>query len=148
MKKVEFSTTINAPAEQVWQALWEDANYRNWTSAFSEGSHADTDWKEGSKVLFLDGKGSGMFSTVAKNIPNKFMSFKHLGVVKDGVEQPADAETEQWAGALENYTLTENNGSTKLTVDIDVAGDFETYFNDTFPKALERVKELAEGSTK
>jgi len=51
---------------------------------FAAGSYAKTDnWKEGSKVLFLDGKGQGMVSTVAKNKPNEYMSFKHLGEVKD-----------------------------------------------------------------
>ena len=95
MDKMKFSTTINAPKEKVWKILWDDETYRKWTSVFSEGSYAQTDWKEGSKVLFLDGKGSGMVSKIETSRPNEFMSFLHLGVVKDGVE---DTESEEVKG--------------------------------------------------
>ena len=69
LKKISFSTTINAPKEKVWNVLWNDETYKAWTSVFSEGSCAVSDWNEGSKILFLDGKGSGMYSTIAKKIP-------------------------------------------------------------------------------
>ena len=145
MEKINFSATINAPREKVWKVLWDDASYRNWTSAFTEGSYAETDnWKEGSKVLFLDPKGSGMVSMVAKNEPNEFMSFKHLGVVKDGIEDTKSETVQGWAGARENYTLTDENGKTKLIVDMDSTEEFKDYFLKTWPVALEKVKELAE----
>jgi hypothetical protein len=66
MEKMKFQTLINASKEKLWDTLWSDESYRAWTSAFMEGSMAETDWKEGSKVLFLDGKGSGMVSRIAK----------------------------------------------------------------------------------
>ncbi len=62
MEKINFSISINAPKEKVWRTLWEDETYRKWTSVFSPTSYVDTDWKEGSKVLFLDGQDSGMVS--------------------------------------------------------------------------------------
>ena len=93
MEKINFSTHINAPKEKVWEILWNLDSYRAWTSAFYEGSYAKTDnWKEGSKVLFLGPTGSGMVSMVAANKPNEYMSFKHLGEVKNGVE---DTTSEQ-----------------------------------------------------
>lgn len=145
MKKVNFSVKINAPKEKVWKALWDDASYRKWTGVFSEGSHAVTDWKEGSSVLFLGGEGDGMFSTIAKNIPNEFMSIRHLGIVKGGKEQPDDDETKKWSGALENYTLQEKNGLTEVHIEMDMSEEHENYFNETFPKALAALKSLAEG---
>ena len=144
MKKLNFSIEIKAPKEKVWRILWDDITYRKWTGAFSEGSYAVSDWEEGSKILFLSPNGEGMFSTIAKKIPNEFMSFKHLGTVKAGVEQPETDETKSWSGSTENYKLEGNDGVTKLAVDMDVTEDFEQYFQDTFPKALERVKDLAE----
>ncbi len=144
MEKLNFKTSINAPKEKVWKTLWDDASYRKWTSAFSEGSHADTDWKEGSKVLFLDGKGDGMVSRIETIRPNEFMSFKHLGEVKNGVEDTESDKVKGWAGALENYTLKEVNGTTELTVEMDMNEDFKDYFVGTFPKALEQVKILSE----
>ena len=93
MQKLTFTETINAPKEKVWDILWNKATYNSWTSVFSEGSTAETDWQEGSKIHFLDGTGQGMYSAVAKNIPNEFMSIKHLGVIKDNQEQPLDEES-------------------------------------------------------
>ncbi len=145
MEKINFATTINAPREKVWKVLWDEASYRDWTSVFTEGSYAKTDnWKEGSKVLFLSPDGDGMVSKVASNKPNKFMSFEHLGVVKNGVEDKESESVKGWAGAKENYTLTEENGKTKLVVDLESTDEFKDYFIKTFPVALEKVKELAE----
>ena len=145
MEKLNFSISIDAPKEKVWNALWEDANYRNWTGAFCEGSYAQTDnWKEGTKVLFISPVGSGLVSTVAANRPNEFMSFKHLGEVKDGVEDTTSDRVKIWAGSFENYTLKETNGSTELTVTIDITDDFKDYFLNVWPKALEALKNIAE----
>ncbi len=144
MTKQEFKVSINAPREKVWEVLWNDATYQAWTSAFNEGSHVVTDWNKGSKVLFLDGKGSGMVSTIAEKKPAEFMSFKHLGIVRDGVEDTTSEEVKQWAGAEENYSLKPVDGNTELTVQVDINDEWKDYFVTTFPKALDKVKELAE----
>ena len=144
LKTLKFETTINAPRETVWGLLWDDAGYREWTSVFAEGSHAETDWQEGSKVKFLAPSGDGMLSEIARKIPNEFMSFRHLTMFKDGKEMPVDAETEKWSGATENYTLEKADAGTRLRVEIEIAPDHEQYFSDSFPRALEKVKEMAE----
>lgn len=76
--------------------------------------------------------------------PNEFMSFKQLGEVKDGVEDTESDKVEQWAGALENYTLKEVNGVTELLVEMDTNDDFKGFLMETFPKSLEQVKILSE----
>jgi hypothetical protein len=145
MEKINFSIDINAPREKVWDILWHDDSYRKWTSAFAEGSYAETDnWKEGSKVLFLSPSGEGMVSTVASNKKNEFMSFKHLGIVKNGVEDTDSENIKGWAGAMENYRLKDENGKTKLVVDMDSTDEFKDFFSKTWPIALQKVKELAE----
>jgi hypothetical protein len=145
MKKHEFKTTINAPREKVWKSLWEDKTYREWTSAFSEGSRAETDWKKGSKVLFLGEKeGTGMVATIADNKPNEYMSIKHLGYYKDGVEDTTSDEVKKWQGAMENYTLKSVDGKTEVIVDMDIAEEYEDMFKDMWPKALKKLKEIAE----
>ena len=144
MNKLKFSIQINASREKVWNVLWDDDTYRKWTSVFDEGSYAVSDWKEGSKVLFLSSNGDGMYSSIERKIPYELMAIKHNGMVKDGKEQPADEKTKEWAGAMETYTLTEEAGSTKLTVEIDITEDMQQYFRDTFPKALDKVKSLSE----
>lgn len=146
MQKSTFQVSIDAPREKVWNILWDDSSYRAWTSVFGPGSHAQTDWNKGSKVLFLGEGGSGMVSMIEDKVPNEFMSFKHLGEVKDGVEDVESERVKQWAGAHENYTLKTENGKTLLTVDMDINDEFAEMFNDLFPKALNKVKELAESN--
>jgi hypothetical protein len=145
MEKLEYRITIDAPKEKVWKTLWEKESYRAWTSAFAEGSTVETDnWKKGSKVLFLDGNGSGMVSRVDENIPNRYMSFKHLGEVRDGVEDTTSEKVQEWAGAIESYTLNENDGKTELVVNMDINEEFMEMFKNIWPKALNNLKELAE----
>lgn len=143
MKKQTFDITIDATPEKVWDALWNEPNYREWTAVFSEGSsHTKTDWSKGSKVQFLDANGEGMVSEVAENIPNEFLSLRHLGTVMKGVEK--SGEGEDWYGAHENYTLRSTDGKTKLTVDMDTTEEYRDYFAKTWPPALDKVKEIAE----
>jgi uncharacterized protein YndB with AHSA1/START domain len=145
MKKLAFSIQIDAPRERVWDVLWTDETYRAWTSAFHPGSYAKSDWKEGSKILFLGGEGEGMVSKIARLVPNEYMSFQHLGEIKNGVEDYDSPQAKGWAGAFENYTLQEKDGGTQVDVELDADDSFADYFQDSFPKALEKVKELAEG---
>ena len=144
MEKQSFNILIDAPREKVWDVLFGETTYPQWTVVFAEGSHVETDWKEGSKAVFLDGNNMGMVSTIARNIPNEFLSIKHLGVVKGGKEDFESEEVKKWAGALENYTLKSENGKTELVIDMDIVEDYKDYFLKTWPKALDKVKEIAE----
>jgi hypothetical protein len=141
MQRLHFSIRIEAPRERVWAVLWQDATYRDWTSVFAEGSYAVSDWNEGSSIQFLDPKsGGGMSAVIVKKRPNELMSFKHVAEIRDGREQPPA----EWSGALETYTLDDTDGATTLTVDLDAAEEYREMFEDKFPKALQRVKTLAE----
>ena len=144
MHKIKFSVTIEAPKAKVWRVMLEDATYRQWTSAFHEGSYAVTDWKEGSKARFLTPEGNGMFSKIVAHRPNEFLSIMHLGTVENGVEVKDSGDGKGWAGAMENYTLREADGSSTLTVEMDVTDEYQKYFEATWPKALEKLKEILE----
>ncbi len=144
---MKYSITINAPREKVWKTLWEDATYRAWTSAFHESSRAETDWKKGSKVLFLNDKNEGMASTITENIPNEYMGIKHLGLVMNGVEDYDSEEARKWSGSYENYTLKTVNGATEVQVEMggaEIPKEFEDHFAEAWPKALNKIKELSE----
>lgn len=144
MQRKKYAVHINAPKEKVWQVLWSDDHYQKWTAVFCEGSYAESDWQEGSRIRFLSPSGSGMYSTIVKKEEPRFISFRHDGEMKDGIELPLDDKSRQWAGATENYTLSEDNGSTELIVDMDLIESHEAYFDEHFPKGLQLVKELAE----
>lgn len=147
MENKQFTITINAPKEKVWSSLFEDANYREWTSAFMPGSWADTDWKKGSKARFLGETEHGMVSEIADARENEFMSIRHLGLVNDGVEDTTSEKSQEWAGSLENYTIREKDGKSEVIIDLQsksMPKEYMDYFETTWPKALENLKQIAE----
>lgn len=139
MVTLKYKIYIDAPREKVWEKLWKDENYRHWTEAFTPGSHAISDWNESDEIRFLDAKNNGMFGLIETKIDHEVMVFKHLGDVLDGQDMERD-----WAGAREQYFLLEKDGQTKLKVSVDVLAEYIDQMNASFPKALERLKELAE----
>ncbi len=146
MKVLKFSTDIKASREKVWEVLWNEDTYKQWTKVFGEGSTTKSDWNEGDPIAFLDSKGNGMQSKINKKLPPETMVFQHLKVIKDGDVQPTTPESKQWEGALESYNLSENNGTTTLLVKMDSAKEYEDFFEENFPKALEIIKQMAENN--
>jgi hypothetical protein len=144
MEKIHFSIDIKAPIQKVWDTLWADETYRKWTTPFSEGSYAESDWKEGSKVLFLSPGGDGMLARIAEKREPNYMGFEHLGMIHGGVEDTTSDKVKPWAGARENYTLSENNGQTTVAVDIDITDEYKEMFMKMWPLALDELKKLAE----
>jgi hypothetical protein len=144
MERQTFEIVIDAPKETVWDILWNEATYPEWTAVFSPGSRAETTWQKGTKALFVDASNEGMVATIAENRPGEFMSIRHLGMVRDGVEDLDSPQVRQWAGALENYTLNTAGGQTRLTVEMDIAKEYQEQFATAWPEALRKVKQLAE----
>jgi uncharacterized protein YndB with AHSA1/START domain len=149
MEKLNFKIEINAPKEKVWKTMLEDRTYRIWTTPFSEGSYYKGDWSKGSKIIFLGpnpetGKEGGMVSRVAENKLYEYISIEHLGMINDGVEDTTSEEVKKWTPAFENYTFKEKNGKTDVLVDMDINKEYKEMFEDMWPKALQKLKELAE----
>jgi len=156
MKKLQFNISINAPANKVYDVMLGISNkttYEQWTALFNPTSTYEGSWNKGSKILFIgtDEKGekSGMVSEIADNIPNRFVSIRHYGLVKGNVEITEGPDVEKWTNGFENYTFEENNGpdsyrETKVTVDLDTTEDFTDYMSETYPKALGKLKEICE----
>lgn len=139
LEKLEFKVLILAPVEKVWDILWNDKTYRQWTAVFSPDSQAESDWREGSEIRFLDGKGNGMRSLIENRTDYKEMTFRHLAEIHEGKELSG-----KWSDAIERYTLKTENGNTEVKVELDSPSEFKNYFSETFPKALLKVKELSE----
>ncbi|CAM3975139.1 tungsten formylmethanofuran dehydrogenase [Flavobacterium sinopsychrotolerans] len=151
MKKVQFKVSINAPANKIYDfmlGIKSKSTYEQWTSLFNPTSTYEGSWDKGNKILFIgvDEKGEkgGMVSKIAENIPNRFVSIQHYGIIKAEKEITEGTEVEKWANGFENYTFNENNGTTTVTVDLDTNEDFLEYMNQTYPKALDKLKALCE----
>jgi len=148
MERLNFSIEINAPRKKVWKTMLDDDSYRIWTEVFMPGSYYVGDWTTGSKILFLapdkTGAIAGMVSRIRENRKYEFISIEHLGLVESGKEDTSSPAVKEWAGAQENYTFEERNGTTRLLVELDLEDKYKEMFQDTWPKALQKLKQLAE----
>jgi uncharacterized protein YndB with AHSA1/START domain len=145
METIHFSIHIQAPREKVWDIMLGKDTYSEWTKAFEPGSNYEGDWSEGSAIQFVGaGSQSGMASTIKENRKPEFMSIEHLGIVKDGVIDTTSDEAKKWAGSHENYTFTEVDGVTELSVSIDTMPEYKAMFEQSWPEALNLLKALAE----
>ena len=151
MEKLQFKVSINESTNKVYDTMLGISNkstYEQWTALFNPTSTYEGSWTKGSKILFVgtDDKGEkgGIVSEIIDNIPDIFISIRHYGLVKSDVEITEGPEVEKWANGFENYTFGENNGITMVTVDLDTIEDFLGYMNETYPKALDKLKEICE----
>jgi uncharacterized protein YndB with AHSA1/START domain len=148
LKTLHYEILIDAGTEKVYQKMFEDKNWREWTAPFNPTSYYKGSWEKDSKMLFLgtddEGNMGGMVSRIKENIPNQFVSIEHNGIIQGDEEILSGPEVYGWAGAMENYTFTETDGKTLLSVDLDANTEFMSYFTETWPVSLEILKTICE----
>lgn len=148
LETIHFEILIIAAPEKVYSMMLDKKFYNEWTSVFNPTSNFEGSWEKGAEIRFVgtdkDGNKGGMISRIEENIPNKFVSIHHLGIISNGKEIMEGPEVDAWAGAHENYTFENQNGNTLLKVDLDSNQMFKQYFSETYPKALERLKTICE----
>jgi hypothetical protein len=151
MEKLKFTVSIKAAANKVFDVMLGISNkstYEQWTALFNPTSTYEGSWEKGSKILFVgtDDKGEkgGMVSEISEIITNQFVSIRHYGLVKANEEITQGPDVENWANGNENYSFVENNGITTVTVDLDTTEEFLDYMRQTYPKALDKLKEICE----
>ena len=130
--------------------MLEDKTYREWTKEFNpNGSLYEGDWEKGSKIKFIgpdeNGAEGGMLSEVYENIPNEYVSIKHIGMIVNGVEDTTSEMVTSWVPAFENYTFKDGeNNTTDLFVEMDSNEEYTEMFKGLWPKALDKLKEICE----
>ncbi len=144
MKELQYSIEIDAPRERVWDTLWQDATFRDWASIIDPETYMVGDLKEGNEIQFISAaNGYGVTSLVKKVIVGEFLLLNHSADTQDTGKREREKE---WTGGEESYSLTEKDHKTTLKVAFGVPPEMEEYFKVAYPKALERVKVLAERS--
>ena len=142
MKDMQFSIEIKAPKERVWDTLWQDETFRDWANIIDPETYMVGELKEGHEIQFISGdSGYGVTSLVEKLVPGEYLLLKHHA---DTQEEGKREREKEWTGGGERYSLVNQDGTTTLTTVFDVPSELEDYFQVAYPKALERIKVLAE----
>jgi hypothetical protein len=149
MKVLKQEIKISASAIHVWNVITKPEKYSIWAAEFQVGSYFEGGWEKGDTIRFLikneSGLTEGMVSEIAECTYPSFISIRHLGYVYNGVDDTESEEIKKWAPSYENYTLEElNESSTLFTLEMDVTDDFYNMFTTLWPKALLKLKQVAE----
>lgn len=139
---MQFRVEINTSKKRVWDTLWQDKTFRQWAGIIDPETYMSGEFKEGNEVQFISAaNGYGVTSLVEKLTPGEFLLLRHSADTQESGKQKREKE---WTGGEESYSLSEKDGTTTLTATFDVPLELEEYFKANYPKALERVKVLAE----
>lgn len=149
---IYFEIEINAPVEKVYTIMLGEKTFPEWTTEFNptpgSASWVEGSWEKGADIRFIgadeNGNKGGMISRIRENIPNRYVSIEHLGFLQDGKEVTSGPEIDAWAGARENYAFYAIGNRTKVMVDMDSSPEFKSHFEETWPKALKKLKALCE----
>lgn len=145
MNELRFQVAISANKKAVWDTLWQDETFRQWAGLIDPGTYMVGELKQGNEVEFISAEnGYGVTSLVEKLTPYEFLLLRHSADTQDSGQQERERE---WTGGAESYALSEQDGATTLTATLDVPIELEEYFKNNYPKALRRVKELAEAKS-
>lgn len=136
MEILNYEILINASPQKVWRILWDPDTYTEWTQYFAPGSSMHSDWQVNGQTVFLDANGDGMISTITELEEFKRVTFKHLGMLEDGIEDLDSEDVKKWSGVLEKYVLKDLNGSTQLSVELETSKQHVELVNNGLKKAL------------
>jgi hypothetical protein len=91
-----------------------------------------------------DNEKSGMVARILKNEPGKFVSIQHYGVMEKGIEITDGPKVDGWENALENYRFEPTANGTQVKVEVDTKEEYAKFFDEAWPKALDKLKEVCE----
>lgn len=138
MVNLKFSEEISATPEKIWEILWSKDSYGKWAGSLAKDIYFEGDWSEGSEMSFFDAEKNGMYNLVLRNIPTKEMQIKHLGWIFGGEKKP-----ENWHSG-EKFLLEKNENGTVLSIAVDTTEEFASFYENKFPAALKKIKQLSE----
>ena len=135
----EATTTINASASRVWEALINPKLIKQYLF----GAEVISDWKEGSPIIYkgiYEGKTYEDKGSVLKVEPEKLLLITHWSPLSGSPDIPENYHKVR-------YELAVENGSTQLTITQDNnSSEEEQEQNAKFWKmVLDGMKKLLEG---
>jgi len=147
MKRLEFKTQIGASKKKVWDTMLHPEKYKQWVNVSWPGSYYEGTWAKGENLKFISPGQGGTLANLVEQKPYEDILAKQVAVINaDGSEDRDSDVAKGWIGTTERYTFKEKNGKTELTVEINTPPAWAVMFEDGWPAALAKLKELCESN--
>ena len=145
MKTLEYNISIAAPVKKVWDTMLQPKTYQEWVNVSWPDSFYQGEWKQGEKIRFIGDNGSGTLAEITELKPHDTVLAEHIAVLNPGGTEDRESEVAKgWIGINERYTFTERNGKTDIKVTIKTNPAWQKMFDDGWPAALKKLKEMCE----
>jgi uncharacterized protein YndB with AHSA1/START domain len=137
---IQKQITISAPVYEVWDVLVNNTKINQWAEAFGKGVHAETDWAEGSEIVWKDRNnevcGTGIIT-----------SFRVYDTIRTDFYHKTNPELVSPTGRYaEAYSVKKvNDQTTILSITAGPMNDQEICKSEPlWDLALEKMKAIAE----
>ena len=132
------TTTINAPASKVWEALTKPELIKQ----YMFGTEVTTDWKVGSPITYKgewEGKGYEDKGKILKFDPEKSLVSTHWSPLSGVPDAPENYHTV-------TYQLSEKDGKTEVSImqDNNATEDEKSHSEQNWRTVLDSMKKLLE----
>lgn len=139
MDSIRTTTQVKAGKEKIWDILTDPQYTKQWASAFSPGTYVETDWQEGSEVVWKDATGDvGAKGIVTTHVPNSQLIVSFYDDVNAWKGDPLGEYAER-------YSVSEKDGVTTLNFE---AGPLPLKYVKShsvlWDKAIKIIEELAQ----
>jgi uncharacterized protein YndB with AHSA1/START domain len=144
MNTLQYQIEINAPAEKVWNTMLNADTYQEWTAVSWPNSLYEGKWEQGTTIKFIGPDGSGTLALLKTVEYADYLAAEHIAVLLPGGKEETGAPAKDWIGTEENYTFEAHGDATLLKIDMLTHPSWEKMFNDGWPPALAKLKEICE----
>ena len=138
---------INAPRAKVWAVLSTPALIWKWADVFGgTPSNFSCDLKEGGELRFWNEDGDGLVGRCLRCVPRAYIEFEYVAAVKHHKIAVLAGDWAEWKGLRNSLSMLVDGEETSLAARSESAESMRGFFAEKWPLALEKIKELAEGT--
>ncbi len=145
MKKINFTIDIAAPRQTVYDLLTAPDTYKEWVHVAWPNSYYDGKWEQGELLRFISPGNGGTAALVKELEKATYILLEHTAVLQpDLTPDVTSEEAKGWIGSTESYRFTESGGITRLLVELETTPEWIAMFEEGYPAALKKLKEICE----
>lgn len=148
MKILEYKVNINSQIKTVYATTIDKKHFSEWTAIFAPHSYFEGSWEKGGILKYQcpdeEERIQGMINRIKQNIPNEEIFIQPIGIIENGVEIMSGEKVKNLDKTYEIYRFTKIGPKTEVKIIVSALDKHEQYFNETWPKALEKLKAICE----